>query len=33
MEHRGATSGDNSTGDGAGLLTSIPHSFYKVALK
>lgn len=33
VEHRGATGGDNATGDGAGVLTSIPHSFYIKALK
>lgn len=27
MNHRGATSADNSTGDGAGLLMQIPHEF------
>ncbi len=27
MDHRGATSADNSTGDGAGLLMQIPHEF------
>jgi len=27
MDHRGATSSDNSTGDGAGLLMQIPHEF------
>ncbi|KAI2798425.1 hypothetical protein RDWZM_010184 [Blomia tropicalis] len=33
MEHRGATSGDNSTGDGAGLLSSIPHGLYRQTIK
>ncbi|KAF4516911.1 hypothetical protein B566_EDAN007999, partial [Ephemera danica] len=28
MNHRGACSCDNDTGDGAGVLTSIPHAFY-----
>lgn len=28
MEHRGACSCDNLTGDGAGVLTSIPHDLY-----
>ncbi|MFA6505605.1 MAG: glutamate synthase large subunit [Treponemataceae bacterium] len=28
MEHRGAESADNKTGDGAGVLLQIPHSFY-----
>ena len=27
MDHRGAKSADNSTGDGAGLLMQIPHEF------
>ncbi|MDR0374598.1 MAG: glutamate synthase large subunit [Treponema sp.] len=29
MEHRGAESADNKTGDGAGVLLQIPHDFYK----
>ncbi|CAM1292011.1 Uncharacterised protein g298 [Pycnogonum litorale] len=29
MEHRGACSFDNDTGDGAGVLLSIPHQYYK----
>ncbi|MDR0554334.1 MAG: glutamate synthase large subunit [Treponema sp.] len=29
MEHRGAESADNKTGDGAGVLMQIPHGFYK----
>ncbi len=29
MEHRGAESADNNTGDGAGVLLQIPHKFYK----
>ncbi|RWS12234.1 glutamate synthase 1-like protein [Dinothrombium tinctorium] len=33
MEHRGACSCDNLTGDGAGILTSIPHNFYRKAVK
>lgn len=33
MDHRGATSADNSTGDGAGLLIQIPHGFITQALK
>ena len=33
MEHRGACSCDNLTGDGAGILASIPHEFYKMKLK
>jgi glutamate synthase (NADPH/NADH) large chain len=33
MDHRGATSADNTTGDGAGLLMQIPHEFITQALK
>jgi glutamate synthase (NADPH/NADH) large chain len=33
MEHRGAESSDNKTGDGAGILIQIPHSFYKMEIK
>lgn len=33
MEHRGACSCDNLTGDGAGILTSIPHNLYHKLLK
>jgi glutamate synthase (NADPH/NADH) large chain len=29
MEHRGAESADNKTGDGSGVLMQIPHAFYK----
>jgi glutamate synthase (NADPH/NADH) large chain len=29
MEHRGAESADNKTGDGSGVLLHIPHDFYK----
>jgi glutamate synthase (NADPH/NADH) large chain len=29
MEHRGAESADNKTGDGSGILMQIPHFFYK----
>ncbi|MDR2602867.1 MAG: glutamate synthase large subunit [Spirochaetaceae bacterium] len=29
MEHRGAESADNKTGDGSGVLVQTPHSFYK----
>ena len=32
MDHRGATSADNSTGDGAGLLMQVPHDFITRAL-
>lgn len=28
MEHRGACSSDNDTGDGAGALLAIPHDYY-----
>ncbi|NOY38250.1 MAG: glutamate synthase large subunit [Chlorobi bacterium] len=28
MKHRGAESADNKSGDGAGILTQIPHSLY-----
>ncbi|XP_076062641.1 uncharacterized protein LOC143037891 [Oratosquilla oratoria] len=33
MTHRGACSCDNDTGDGAGVLTAIPHSFFAKVLK
>ncbi|MPC87253.1 Glutamate synthase 2 [NADH], chloroplastic [Portunus trituberculatus] len=33
MKHRGACSCDNDTGDGAGLMAAIPHSFYSSLLK
>ena len=29
MTHRGAESADNLSGDGAGILIQLPHSFYK----
>jgi glutamate synthase (NADPH) large chain len=29
LEHRGALGGDLKTGDGAGMLTQIPHKFFK----
>lgn len=29
MEHRGGQSADTSTGDGAGILTQIPHRFFQ----
>ena len=29
MEHRGAESADNKTGDGAGVLFQIPHGYYQ----
>ncbi|PKL11290.1 MAG: hypothetical protein CVV52_14425, partial [Spirochaetae bacterium HGW-Spirochaetae-8] len=28
MEHRGAESSDNKTGDGAGIMIQIPHKYY-----
>ncbi|MDR1868089.1 MAG: glutamate synthase large subunit [Treponema sp.] len=33
LEHRGAESADNKTGDGAGVLLHIPHALYKKYLK
>ncbi|XP_069156175.1 uncharacterized protein [Procambarus clarkii] len=33
MRHRGACSCDNDTGDGAGLMASIPHAFYTKILR
>ena len=33
MEHRGACSSDNATGDGAGALMAIPHDFYVKELR
>ena len=33
MTHRGACSADNDSGDGAGALIGIPHSFYSAQLK
>ena len=33
MAHRGACGCDNNTGDGAGVLTAIPHSFFAEQLK
>ena len=32
MEHRGAESADNKTGDGAGVMLGIPHAFYAKAI-
>lgn len=32
MEHRGACGCDNDSGDGAGVLTGIPHSFFVMKL-
>ncbi|XP_068081055.1 uncharacterized protein [Anabrus simplex] len=33
MNHRGACACDNDTGDGAGVLTAIPHAFYSHELR
>ncbi|XP_041976637.1 glutamate synthase [NADH], amyloplastic isoform X2 [Aricia agestis] len=33
MEHRGACACDNDTGDGAGVLTAIPHQLYTAQLR
>ena len=33
MEHRGACGCDNDSGDGAGVLTGIPHDFYAKQLQ
>ncbi|XP_022089869.1 putative glutamate synthase [NADPH] isoform X1 [Acanthaster planci] len=33
MKHRGACSGDNDTGDGAGVMTAIPHKLYARVLR
>ena len=33
LDHRGATSADNATGDGAGILMQIPHEYFKDILK
>ena len=33
MTHRGACSADNDSGDGAGALLGIPHSFYQEVLE
>ncbi len=33
LDHRGATSADNATGDGAGILMQIPHEYIKSVLK
>ena len=32
MAHRGACACDNDSGDGAGVLTAIPHELYKKAV-
>ncbi len=33
MDHRGATSADNKTGDGAGILMQIPDQYFREVLK
>ena len=33
LEHRGAVSADGRTGDGAGILTDIPHKFFNKVCK
>ncbi len=33
LEHRGAVGGDSNTGDGAGILTQIPHDFFVKNIK
>jgi len=33
LDHRGATSADNATGDGAGILLQIPHLYFRDVLK
>ena len=33
MEHRGACGCDNDSGDGAGVMTGIPHKLYTKVLK
>ncbi|TGV06200.1 hypothetical protein EN829_053655, partial [Mesorhizobium sp. M00.F.Ca.ET.186.01.1.1] len=33
LEHRGGQGSDPETGDGAGILTQIPHAFFKKACK
>ncbi|GFS78041.1 glutamate synthase [Nephila pilipes] len=33
LEHRGACAFENKIGDGAGIMTSIPHEFYRFCLK
>lgn len=29
MDHRGASGADENTGDGAGILTQLPHDFFR----
>lgn len=33
MNHRGACACDNDTGDGAGVLTAIPHNYFSHELR
>ena len=33
LEHRGATGADPLVGDGAGMLTQIPHDFFSIICK
>lgn len=33
MEHRGAKSADNDSGDGAGAMVAMPHTFYSALLR
>ena len=33
LSHRGAKSYDNTSGDGAGLMIDIPHSFFRKVIK
>lgn len=33
MNHRGACACDNDTGDGAGVLSAIPHNLYAIQLR
>lgn len=33
LDHRGACSCDNDTGDGAGVLTAIPHQLYSSIIR
>jgi len=33
LEHRGAVGADKTVGDGAGILTNIPHLFFEKTLK
>ncbi|MDV7397159.1 hypothetical protein RZS08_37510, partial [Arthrospira platensis SPKY1] len=32
MVHRGSRDADAKTGDGAGVLTQLPHGFFRLAL-